>query len=87
MEQKINALCNATKRGYFTKDDANCFGKAGLFIGGSDMEQLGIDEAAAGEHFYRLSAFEVEREVVTQALSLGLTVRKDGEMTCFTFFL
>ncbi len=87
MERKIEALRSAVTRGYFTKDDADSFGKAMLWIGPRDMTTLGISEGDLGTCFYRLHAFEVEPEVKRAGRELNLTVRDLEEVTEFSFFI
>ncbi len=83
--EKIEALKSAVARGYFSRDDAEPFGKAALWIGPSHMQALGIEEGQAKGHFYQLHALDVEPEVIRAGLDMGLIIRDENPWIIFSF--
>ena len=83
---KRDCLKEASRRGHFTKEDADAFGKAMVFVTASDLSRLEIDpsEAAASGFFYRLAACDVEPELILEGKKLGFRVRDNGDHAVFS---
>jgi len=81
---KIECLKQVVARGYFQSSDADVFQKACVLLTPGDMEFLGIELEDAGSHFYKLSAYNVEPEVIQAGIDMGLNVINRGEYVTFS---